>query len=125
MKGIVITPENLMHVEDFSAPLYKSVRKAVGGWIEIVHPKGLPSPYCMVINEEGACLNLTLNLTGSMLYETAKHGCPIVGTIVLLKDGIVDGEPDIVGLDAEDIIVLAAMLSAMSGGGVTWEGAVR
>lgn len=37
MKGIVITPENLMHVDDFSAPLYKSVGKAVGGWIEIVH----------------------------------------------------------------------------------------
>lgn len=125
MKGIVITPENLMHVEDFSAPLYKSVGKAVGGWIEVVHPKGLPSPYCMVVNEEGLLLSLPLNLIGSILYETTKHGCPIVGTIVLLKDGIIDGEPDIVGLDDEDIGTLGAMVSAMSGGGVTWEGAVR
>nr|DAH43289.1 MAG TPA: protein of unknown function DUF3846 [Caudoviricetes sp.] len=124
MKGIVITPENLMRVEDFSAPLYKSVGKAVGGWIEVVHPKCLPSPYCMVVNEEGLLLSLPLNLTGSILYETTKHGCPIVGTIVLLKDGIIDGEPDIVGLDDEDIGTLGAMVSAMSGG-VTWEGAVQ
>lgn len=124
MKGIVITPENLMRVEDFSAPLYKSVGKAVGGWIEVVHPKRLPSPYCMVVNEEGLLLSLPLNLTGSILYETTKHGCPIVGTIVLLKDGIIDGEPDIVGLDDEDIGTLGAMVSAMSGG-VTWEGAVQ
>lgn len=125
MKGVVITPENLMHVEDFSAPLYKSVGKAVGGWIEVVHPKGLPSPYCMAVNEEGLLLNLPLNLTGSILYETAKHGYPIVGIIVLLKDGIVDGEPDIVGLDDEDICTIGAMLSAMSGGGIKWESEAR
>lgn len=53
MKGLVITTENKMQVKEFGEPAYETIGKAVGGWIEVVHPKGLPDPFCMVVNEEG------------------------------------------------------------------------
>lgn len=53
MKGLVITTDNLMRIEELTAPVYKSIGRAVGGYIEVVHPKGLIPPYCMVVNEEG------------------------------------------------------------------------
>ena len=52
MKGLVITTENKMQVREFGEPAYETIGKAVGGWIEVVHPKGLPGPFCMVVNEE-------------------------------------------------------------------------
>ena len=46
MKGIVITTGNELCVQDFGEPLYQTIGKVVGGYIEIVHPKGLPEPCC-------------------------------------------------------------------------------
>lgn len=103
MKGIVITTENQMRVESFGEPLYKSVGVAVGGYIEIVHPKRLPFPYCMIVNEEGLIKNLPVNLSGCWFYKTEEHGAPIVGDLVIMKDGFCNGEPDIVGLEDDDI----------------------
>ena len=45
MKGLVITTENKMQVREFGEPAYETIGKAVGGWIEVVHPKGLPDPF--------------------------------------------------------------------------------
>ena len=45
MKGIVITTKNAMRVQEFSSPAYQSIGDAVGGWMEIVHPKRLKRPY--------------------------------------------------------------------------------
>ena len=53
MKGLVITTENKMQVREFDEPAYETIGKTVGGWIEVVHPKLLPAPYCMIVNEEG------------------------------------------------------------------------
>ena len=83
MKGLVITTDNLMRTEEYTAPLHESIGKTVGGWIEVVHPKLLPAPYCMIVNEEGLLLGLPLNLLGSILYESFRHGNPIVGNLVL------------------------------------------
>lgn len=121
MKGLVITTDNLMRTEEYTTPLHESIGKTVGGWIEVVHPNGLPSPYCMIVNEEGLLLRLPLNLLGSMLYGTFQHGNPIVGDIVLVKEGFVNGEPDLVGLDDDDLTFLGALISAVSIGGVKWE----
>lgn len=79
MKGLVITTENKMQVREFGEPAYETIGKAVGGWIEVVHPKGLPDPFCMVVNEEGLLHGLPLNLFGCILYDTVRHGNPIVG----------------------------------------------
>lgn len=102
--GLVITPAGQMLVKFFKKPLYKSVGREVGGLIEHVLPKGLKSPYCMLVNEEGLLKDLPLNLIGSLLYQTPIHGNVVVGNIIIMKDGIVDGEPDIIGLDDDDII---------------------
>lgn len=77
MKGLIITTDNIIRTKDFSEPAYKSVGEAVGGYIEIVHPKRLNSPYCMVVNDEGLLIGLPPNLHGSYLYCTDQHGSPI------------------------------------------------
>jgi hypothetical protein len=106
MKGIVVTTDLEIRIEEFSDPLYKTVGSAVGGYIEHVKPARLRHPYCMIVNEEGRLLDLPLNYVGSYFYGTDQHGEPIVGNIVIMKDGYRGGEPDIVGLsdvEAEQI----------------------
>ena len=73
MKGIVVTPDIELTVQDFSEPLYKSVGAVVGGCIEHVHPKGLPRPYCLICNDNGLALELPINYIGSLLYGTPKQ----------------------------------------------------
>lgn len=126
MKGLVINTENKMKVVDFDEPVYKTIGKAVGGWIEVVHSKGLPAPLCMVVNEEGLLRGLPLNLFGCILYGTAQHGNPIVGDIVLLKEGFTTpGERDFIGLDEDNIKFLGAMVVSLSSGGIKWESEAR
>lgn len=116
MKGIVITTKNEMRVQEFSEPAHKSIGEAVGGWIEVVRPVRLKRPYCMIANEEGLLLNLPINSFGSFLYGMDYHGNPILGDIVLLKEGInSDGEPDILGLNGQDIKNLCDMVSSGKG----------
>lgn len=103
MKGIVITPDNEISVRDFGDPLHLSLGDAVGGYIEHVHPILLPDPYCMIVDDEGLLKELPYNPVGGFLYGTQMHGSPIVGTIVIMKDGFRDGERDIVGLDDDDV----------------------
>jgi hypothetical protein len=99
MKGIVVTTDLEIRIEEFSDPLNKTVGSAVGGYIEHVKPARLRHPYCMIVNEEGRLLDLPLNYVGSYFYGTDQHGEPIVGNIVIMKDGYRGGEPDIVGLN--------------------------
>lgn len=99
MKGIVVTTDLEIRIEEFSDPLYKTVGSAVGGYIEHVKPARLRHPYCMIVNEEGRLLDLPLNYVGSYFYGTDQHGEPIVGNIVIMKDGYRGGEPGIVGLN--------------------------
>lgn len=109
MKGIVITAQDRIEICEFDPPLYQTVGRAVGGHIEVVHPVGLKRPFVMIVNEEGLCLNLELNALGSVLYGTLAHGHPIVGDIVILKEGFTGEGPDIIGLEdqeAEDLFNL-------------------
>lgn len=117
MKGIVITTKNEMRVQEFPEPAHKSIGDAVGGWIEIVHPMRLEQPYCMIVNEEGMLRNLPINKFGSFLYRVDRHCIPILGDIVLLKEGInSDGEPDILGLNEQEIKHMCDMVSTVSSG---------
>ena len=102
MKGIVISTDNMIEVKDFAAPMYKSIGEVVGGTIEIVRPRGLSRPYVMIVNDEGLLLELPLNRLGSILYETHKHGSPIVGNVVIMKEGMTSSGPDILGLEAHE-----------------------
>lgn len=99
MKGVVVTTDLNVRIEEFGNPLYKTVGTAVGGYIEHVKPARLRHPYCMIVNEEGRLLDLPLNPIGSYFYGTDQHGEPIAGNIVVMKDGYRDGERDIIGLN--------------------------
>jgi hypothetical protein len=117
MKGIVVTTKNEMRVQEFSKPTYKSLEDAVGGYFEVVRPVRLKRPYCMIVNEEGMLRNLPINGFGSFLYGVDRHCIPVLGDIVLLKEGInSDGEQDILGLDEQEIKHMCDMVSAVSSG---------
>ena len=92
MKGVVVTTDLEVRVEDFEEPLYKTVGAM-----------RLKEPFCMIVNEEGRLHKLPINLVGSFFYGTDFHNEPIVGNIVIMKDGYRNGEPDIVGLDDTEI----------------------
>lgn len=113
MKGIVISTENQLTVRDFGAPLYKTIGEAVDGWIEIVRPGGLKSPYVMVVNEEGLIKELPINIAGSILYGTPAHGSPIVGNIVIMKEGWTDEGKDLLGLSDEEVVTLTKELVSL------------
>ena len=120
MKGLVISTENKMSVREFTEPRYKSIGEAVGGFIEIVHPRRLDSPYCMVVNEEGLLIGLPLNAYGSYLYCSDQHGSPIVGDIVILKEDFVRGARDFVGLEDTEIQTIANNIIKLTHGNVCW-----
>ena len=111
MKAILVTTDNAVNVIDLAEPYYKSFQKAVGGFFEIVRPLTITGPYRMLINEEGKIEGLPLNQIGSLLYGSFIHGDPIVGNLLILKEGFVDGEPDLVGLDDKEIAELIGKLA--------------
>jgi hypothetical protein len=113
MKGIVITTDDEISIRDFDRPLHRTVGEAVGGYIEIVKPVGLKPPFVMVVNDEGLLLDLEVNALGCVLYGTLAHGHPIVGDIVIMKLGIVNGEPDLVGLEDQQAVELQGLFKQM------------
>lgn len=110
MKGVVITTKNRAFVKKFSDPLYQSIGKVVDGYIETVHPYGLPAPFVMIVNEEGLIRKLPKNPIGSFWYQTHKHGWPICGDVVVMGIGFRNGERDIIGLTDDEIQVVKYLL---------------
>ena len=101
--GIVIETSGRMYVSEYGEPLYKTVGRTVSGNIEIVRPHRLPRPYCMIVNEDGLLLALPINEIGSGIYGYNVHGMIVMGDVVIMKEGICNGEPDIIGLTETDI----------------------
>ena len=80
--------ENMLH----------DLQDAVDGFIEIVRPFGYNSGHLvMVVNDEGLIRGMAGNPIGSLLY-----GDTIAGPIVIMKEGIRDDEPDLIGLTKEE-----------------------
>lgn len=76
-------------------------------YFENVYPRGLEEPYMMIVDEEGLFKDKpALNFYASWLYETHKHGQPIVGDALIMKQIIVDGEPEIGGMEKKEAEVL-------------------
>ena len=106
-KVIVITASDELSVREVERKpnglMNDDLQKIVAGWIEVVHPVRLPDPYVLVCNEEGKIIGLPNNRACSLLYGCDKHGIPMEGDIIVMKEGFVNGEPDIIGLTDEDI----------------------
>ena len=120
MIALVVNTKNEIRRVEYDPPHYDVIKEAVGGWYEHVHPMGLEQPYSMMVNEEGLLLGLPMNRLGSELYGTPRHGQPIVGDIVFLKDGYDGGEPDVVGMTEDEAQRLGDKFVKMSGGIVHW-----
>lgn len=120
MYALVVSAENDIRRVEYDPPHYDVLHEAVGGWYEHVHPIGLKRPYSIMVNEEGLLLKLPMNMLGSILYGTKVHGQPIVGNIVLVKDGYYDGEPDVVGMDAEEAQRVGDEIVKLTCGKVRW-----
>jgi hypothetical protein len=92
MLALKITTNSDVEKIDVQEPLHKTIRDVLGGYLEVVHPKRLPEPYCMIVDEEGIIKELELNPVGCYLYETDIHRQPIVGDIILMREKMtVDG----------------------------------
>ena len=120
MIALVVNTKNEIHRVEYDPPHYDVIKEAVGGRYEHVHPMGLDRPYSMMVNEEGLLLGLPMNRLGSELYGTPRHGQPIVGDIVFLKDGYHGGEPDTVGMTEDEAQRLGDKFVKMTGGIVRW-----
>lgn len=120
MYALVVSANNEIRRIEYDAPHYDILREAVGGYYEHVHPIGLNRPYSMMVNEEGLMLNLPMNLLGSVLYGTMLHGQPIVGDIVFVKDGYHDGEPDVIGMEADEVQEMGNEFVKITHGKVRW-----
>lgn len=107
MKIMRITTENEISVHDFPMGDYQEqnlvLRRLIGSrceMIEHVMPKRLYTDFggshkvgeekgscvSMLIDEDGRYHELPVNLVGSYLYETDKHGYPIVGNILIIGE---------------------------------------
>lgn len=100
-RGVVVTTDGLAYIKEFDRPLHRGCESTLGGWIEVVRPRGLGRPFVMLVNEEGLLHDLPMNMVGSFFYQTHVHMQPIVGNVIFMVDGFRDGEPDIVGLSEE------------------------
>lgn len=68
--------------------------------IQTVYARGLKKPYFFLCDEEGLFKeHPTINFLGSWLYKTQDHGQPIVGDIMIVRETMEDGEPDIGGME--------------------------
>ena len=98
-KAVLIKTDMTIQAVELTEPTYRSLSDAVGGYFETVRPAGLKPPYLMVVNENGLLDQLPKNEIGCYLYQTRIHGYPIVGDIVIMQEGIVEGgEHDLIVL---------------------------
>lgn len=120
MKGIVLTPHpgamESWRIVDLQEPLYRSVKDEIGGYMEIVHPRGLPEPYVLLVDEEGRLKDLEVNGLASAWY-----GDLICGPAIIMQVGITDEGPDVLGLEAGQVAEVAAFLCSLSPAGIREE----
>ena len=78
--------------------------KQIGcSYFENVYPRGLKEPYMMIVDEEGLLKDKpVLNFYASWLYETHKHGHPIVGNALIMKQVFTEDGPDVGGMEKDE-----------------------
>lgn len=102
MKTLKITTDNKISVVDVNFNDSKAIQQAIGGYFENVKALKLwdyfKAPVVMIVDEEGVIKDLPVNTIGCYFYNISRHGCPIVGDMIL---GLLVG-PDITGLGDRD-----------------------
>ena len=108
LKLIVLRP-NDTQIVDAEKDLLKQLQMLVGGFIEVVHPEGLSSPYLIVVDEEGALKeNMQVNPVATFLYNLNSMQTgdiyPIMGVAVMLKEVVDKDDEDFAALTALEAI---------------------
>ena len=102
MKTLKIMTDNRIRMIDINMSDYKAIQKELGGYFETVHTKIMyeyfKAPVIMLVDEEGRCKCLPLNVVGGYFYGTQEHGDPIAGDVLL---ALVVGE-DFTGFTESD-----------------------
>ena len=135
MKIIRITTNNEISVYDFPGGSYteqnKVLRELIGPRCELfehVMPKRLytvldgsnkvskeeGSCVSMLIDEEGLYHDLEDNKVGSWLYETDKHGHPIVGNILIVGEVLGNDGIDFCGISDTQFTLLYPKLEKLT-----------
>lgn len=131
MKMIKITTDNQISIHDFPEENFdeqnKVLREYIGSKCELyehVMPKRLyeelGAPHArgncvsMLIDEDGYYHELEMNLVGSWLYETDKHGYPILGNILIVGEWWENNEISFCGLSAEQLDQLFPQLKRIT-----------
>lgn len=76
-------------------------------YFENVYPRGLEKPFMMIVDEQGLLKEKpVINFYASWLYETHKHGSPIVGDVLIMKQIMNEDGLDIGGLEKSEAEVI-------------------
>ena len=105
MKAVVVSTKGEVYRMYLGKPLYRSAGTILGGHFEVVRPRGVKHPYCMLINETGLLDQLPFNAVGSCLYRG-----PIAGNIISLKEE----EYDLAGLNEQELQAWEKTLRSLS-----------
>lgn len=111
MDGMKIVCDGSSWRVELYDPLYLSLQEQIGGYWEIVRPRNLPKPYCMIVDEEGMLKGLPINFVGSYLYDSHNHGTPIVGNIIILREEDTPEGRDLIGLNGRDFEILSQIIA--------------
>ena len=79
-------------------------------WIEIVRPRN--SKYVLIVDEEGLLKDNKMNPHASAIYGFLKHGQPIAGDALILKEEMGDEGPELTGVDGEVALGLKNILDS-------------
>ena len=89
MKTLKISANNEISIIDVNFDDFRSIQKALGGHFETVHTAKMSNyfqgPVIMLVDENGYFKNLPLNRFGSWMYDTQRHGYPILGDVILAE----------------------------------------
>lgn len=89
------------------------VKELIGcEYYELVSIKG---GFYFLVDELGKVVDppKPINPKASLFYPGSLHGDPIVGDVLIGKHGYVDGEPDAVGLDEDELKHFEGMLESL------------
>lgn len=86
MKTLKITTDNKISIIDVDLDDHKTLRRAIGGYIEIVHTgimhEYFKTPVLMIVDEEGLIKNRPANPVASYFYGVRNHNQIIAGDVI-------------------------------------------
>lgn len=105
MKAIKITTDNEISVVDIQEPTLEGMQEHVGGYIQTargytLNDLDVPGKHnlLMIVNEDGFNMDLDYNDVATDLADDF-----ILGDVLIMQEGFVNGDPDIVGLSDEQV----------------------